>query len=155
MLLFDNERQAQSELSELPVHVERYRALLLRHNDLASKRKRSEVEEQEKDEIKQKLLHYMDGLSSVEQQKDIENFVLRVTHAKVIADEAGKTHERVVRTMHWLPRTMKIFADVFPPLCGETARLALSTVGLTLVGLGHGIKTTAKALQNLFFGHTA
>lgn len=148
------EGQEQSERSEPPAHVEGYRALLLRHNDLASKRKRSETEEQEKEELAQQLVHYVETLS-IEQQEDIRNFVLRVTHAKVIADEASKTHEHVVRTMHWLPRTMKVFADVIPSLCHETARLALSTVGLTLVGLGHGIKTTAKALRTLFFGNAA
>lgn len=151
---------SESEVSEhvvqapLPSHVERYRALLLRHNDLARKRKRSEAEEQEKEELKQKLVRSV-GDSSIEQQKDIEAFVRQITNTKVIADEASKTHEYVMRTMHWLPRTMKLAADVIPSLCRETARLALSTVGLTLVGLGHGIKTTAKAVHDLFFGQAA
>ncbi|HLC76254.1 MAG TPA: hypothetical protein VJB82_04040, partial [Candidatus Peribacterales bacterium] len=63
-------------------------------------------------------------------------------------------HELVVRTMHWLPRTMKLAADVIPELCRETVRLALTTVGLTAVGIGQGIRATWRAAMKHLF-HTA
>ena len=148
------EKHEQSEQSELPAHVEGYRALLLRHNDLASKRKRSSEEEDEKDALAQHIARYVETLSP-EQQEDIKTFVLQITQSRVIADEAGKTHELVVRTMHWLPRTMKLAADVIPELCRETVRLALTTVGLTAVGIGQGIRATWRAAMKHLFNQAA
>jgi len=139
----------------LPVHVQVYRDLLFRHNALASKSQRSEEEEQEKNSLAQHIAHFVEteALSS-EQQEDIKVFVLQITQSRVLADEAGKTHELVVRTMHWLPRTMKLAADVIPELCRETVRLALTTVGLTAVGIGQGIRATWRAAMKHLF-HTA